>query len=130
MIGIDLKRIQQGCILYGYKFYIDSDYNSILKQENKIVKNTKTTLYLENKDLECFEYRNKIKLANLNTIEEKDFPSELVYITESSISEITVLNILKERANIILNEKLDYYKKVVNNLDNIVINFNVNERYI
>lgn len=130
MIGIDLKRIQKGCILYGYKFYIDSDYNSILKQENKIIKNTKTTLYLENKDLECFEYKNKIKLANLNTIEEKDFPSELVYITESSISEITVLNILKERANIILNEKLDYYKKVVNNLDNIVINFNVNERYI
>lgn len=122
MIGIDASKIIPGLPLYGYKMYVDvDDFDVIVKQTNTITKATRKLLYLEHSDLECFNYTNKVKLENLNTISIKHNPTELLYITEASITEATVLNILRYRLEMLANEKLMHFNTVLNNLSTLKV---------
>lgn len=122
MIGIEASNLYTGAYLYGYKLYLDnSDFNVIVKQQNKILKITRKLLHLESKDLECFNYSNKVKFEDLNTISVKIYPTEITYITEASITEQTVLNILENRIQLLAEAKLDHYHKVLNSTRNLIV---------
>jgi len=122
MIGIEASNVHPGAYLYGYKLYLDnSDFNVIVKQQNKILKITRKLIHLESKDLECFNYTNKVKFEDLNTIDVKVYPTEITYITEASITETTVLNILENRIQILAEDKLNHYNSILNSTYNLVV---------
>lgn len=122
MIGIEASNLYIGAYLYGYKLYLDnSDFNVIVKQQNKIVKITRKLIHLESKDLECFNYTNKIKFEDLNTIDVKVHPTEITYVTEASITEQTVLNILENRIQLLAKAKLHHYHNILNNTRSLVV---------